>query len=140
MRANNIKLSCLLHCWRLVHDINFLFVFPIESCIRVGADLKYHRIARANVTNYFIRRATCICRFISREPDNCVHHITTKLFYFLFATFNTSNFFFHRCDTTMKRDILSVPMMINEMCQSAEKRSVNYKTAVSTTFLYIAFS
>lgn len=70
-----VKLCSLLCCLRLVHDINFLFVF--FQCIRVGADLKCHRIARANVTNYFIRRATCIV-----QPDNFVHHIGIDHKYF----------------------------------------------------------
>lgn len=33
----------LLHDLRLVRDINFLFVFSIDSYIRVGAELKCHQ-------------------------------------------------------------------------------------------------
>lgn len=58
----------------LVRDIDFLLLgVLVSTCIRVGG-LKCHR-NRADVTNYFIRRASCIFDLFSREPDNFVHHI-----------------------------------------------------------------
>lgn len=96
MRANNIKLILFfMICVWFATSISFScslsprLASTHTAYIRVGAELKCHRKARADVTNDFTRRATCIS--IHENPIISVRPQMCFIFFFFFSSFNTTH-------------------------------------------------